>query len=59
MMKQDTEEKTYNSSKQRMGEPIASHSANNRQTWENDFSPPDSVFAPRPAPSSFVMSGST
>lgn len=50
--------KTYNSSKHRTGEPIASHNANNRQICENDFSPPESVLAPRPA-LSFVISGST
>lgn len=49
---------TYNSSKQRIGDPIASHSASNKQTWENDFSPPDRVLAPRPA-LSLVLSGST
>lgn len=50
---------TYNSSRQRIGEPMASQRANRRQTCENDFSPPDSVLAPRPVLLSFVISGST
>lgn len=37
----------YNSSRQRIGEPIASHNDNNRQIVEKDFSPPDKVFGPR------------
>lgn len=38
---------------------MASQRANRRQTCENDFSPPDSVLAPRPVLLSFVISGST
>lgn len=38
--------KTSNSSKHRMGEPIASQSESRRQIVENDFSPPESVFGP-------------
>jgi hypothetical protein len=49
---------TYNSSRHLIGDPIASHSDSNKQIWEKDFSPPDSVFAPRPS-LVFVMSGST
>jgi hypothetical protein len=49
----------YNSSKQRIGDPMASQSASKRQTCENDFSPPERVLAPRPSLLSLVMSGST
>lgn len=37
---------------------MASQRAKSRQTWENDFSPPERVLAPRPV-LSLVMSGST
>lgn len=50
--------KTYNSSKHLIGDPIASHRDSKRQICENDFSPPESVFAPLPRPT-LVMSGST
>ena len=49
---------TYNSSKQRIGDPIASQSERSRQMVEKDFSPPDKVFVCRPCPD-FVSSGST
>jgi hypothetical protein len=49
---------TYNSSKQRIGDPIASQSESKRHTCEKDFSPPDKVLAPRPV-LSLVISGST
>ena len=38
---------------------MASHRASKRQIWENDFSPPERVLAPRPVGSSLVISGST
>lgn len=50
---------TYNSSRQRIGEPMASQRDKRRHTWEKDFSPPERVFAPRPVLSSLVISGST
>ena len=34
----------HNSSRQRMGEPMASHRERRRQMVENDFSPPDNVL---------------
>jgi hypothetical protein len=50
---------TYNSSKQRMGDPMASHNASSIQMVEKDFSPPDNVFVCRPLSLLRVMSGST
>jgi len=49
---------TSNSSRQRMGDPMASQSDSKRQICEKDFSPPERVFVPRPV-LSLVMSGST
>lgn len=49
---------TYNSSRHRIGDPMASHRANSKQMVENDFSPPDKVFVCRPLPV-LVSSGST
>lgn len=53
-----TKGRAYNSSRQRTGAPMASHSARRRLIVEKDFSPPESVLASRPLPS-FVSSGST
>jgi hypothetical protein len=50
---------TYNSSKQRIGEPMASHRASSMQMVEKDFSPPDKVFVCRPLSLLRVISGST
>jgi hypothetical protein len=50
---------TYNSSRQRIGDPIASQSARRRQTVEYDFSPPDSVLVCLPSPLRSVISGCT
>lgn len=50
---------TYNSSRQRMGDPMASQRARRRQICEKDFSPPERVLAPRPVSLDLVMSGST
>jgi hypothetical protein len=50
---------TYNSSRQRIGDPMASQSARRRQTVEYDFSPPDSVLVCMPSPLRSVMSGCT
>lgn len=52
-----TRGQTYNSSRQRIGEPMASQRESNRQMVENDFSPPESVFVCLPAPLATVMSG--
>lgn len=49
----------YNSSRQRMGAPIASQRDSKRQMVEKDFSPPESVFVWRPWPPVLEMSGST
>lgn len=49
---------THNSSRHRTGAPMASHNDSRRQIVENDFSPPDNVFASRPLPT-LVASGST
>jgi hypothetical protein len=49
---------TYNSSRHRIGEPIASQSDKSKQIVEKDFSPPDNVFVWRPFPL-LVSSGST
>lgn len=54
----EAQKAAYNSSRQRIGEPIASHRASKRHICENDFSPPDRVFAPR-LMLSLVLSGST
>lgn len=48
---------THNSSRQRIGEPMASQSESNKQIVENDFSPPDSVFVCLPAALLTVISG--
>jgi hypothetical protein len=50
---------THNSSRQRIGDPMASQSARRRQTVEYDFSPPDSVLVCLPSPLRSVMSGCT
>jgi hypothetical protein len=50
---------TYNSSKHRIGDPMASHRARSKQIVEKDFSPPDNVLVCLPAALTFVMSGST
>jgi len=34
----------YNSSRARIGEPMASHTDKRKQIWANDFSPPDNVL---------------
>lgn len=49
----------YNSSRQRMGAPIASQRDSKRQMVEKDFSPPESVLVWRPWPPVLEMSGST
>ena len=54
----DEKRRAYNSSKPRIGEPMASQRDRSRQMVENDFSPPDSVFVCRPFPD-LVSSGST
>lgn len=48
----------YNSSRQRIGAPIASHRESRRQIVEKDFSPPERVLVWRPWPV-LVSSGST
>jgi hypothetical protein len=50
---------TYNSSRQRIGEPMASQRESNKQIVENDFSPPESVLVCLPASSSIAESGWT
>jgi hypothetical protein len=50
---------TYNSSRQRIGEPIASQSAKSIQMVEKDFSPPERVFVALPLSLLRVISGST
>lgn len=50
---------TYNSSRQRIGEPIASQRESRRQTVEYDFSPPERVFVCLPSPLRSMMSGWT
>lgn len=50
---------TYNSSRQRIGEPIAFQSARRRQIKEYDFSPPDSVLVFLISPPFTVRSGCT
>jgi hypothetical protein len=49
--------RTYNSSRQRMGEPIASHNESRRHTVEYDFSPPESVLVCLPSPLRSMISG--
>lgn len=51
--------KTSNSSKQRMGDPMASQMLSSKQIVEKDFSPPLRVLAWRPESETLVMSGST
>jgi hypothetical protein len=51
--------KTSNSSRNRIGDPIASHTDKSMQIDENDFSPPDKVLVFRPAELLRVSSGST
>ena len=48
---------TYNSSKQRIGEPMASQRESSKQMVENDFSPPESVLVCLAALPSIVESG--
>jgi hypothetical protein len=50
---------THNSSRHRIGDPIASQSAKSKHVVEKDFSPPESVFVCRPLSLFRVMSGST
>lgn len=49
---------TSNSSRQRIGDPMASQMARSKQMEENDFSPPESVLVFRAAASFRVASGS-
>lgn len=49
--------KTSNSSRQRIGEPIASHRERRRHTVEYDFSPPERVFVCLPSPLRSIISG--
>jgi len=51
--------KTSNSSRHRMGDPMASHSDSNRHTVEYDFSPPESVLVCRPSLLRSILSGCT
>lgn len=50
---------TYNSSRHRIGAPMASHIERRRQMVEKDFSPPESPCVVLPLLPFLVSSGST